>query len=375
MHDQPVLKEVARHFQLEGELTGVSPYGQGHINDTYRIELQTGGRTVPFILQRVNHQVFKDVPRLMENLVRVTTHLRRKLAGQPGHDPARETLTIIPTRRGESYYRDEEGNFWRVYLFIGQATTVEVAGTPGQAYEAARAFGRFQRLLGDLPGPRLHETIPGFHHTPRRFAALEQAVERDPHRRRNFASAEIDFAMERKNLAGVLVQELEAGRLPERVTHNDTKINNVMLDDATGRGVAVIDLDTVMPGLVHYDFGDQMRTTTCTGAEDERKLSAVVFRPDLFEALLRGYLDEMHDFLTPREIEFLPFSGRLITFEIGIRFLTDYLEGDTYFKTHRPGHNLDRARVQFARLRAMEAARADMEHQLAGILQTYVNER
>jgi Ser/Thr protein kinase RdoA (MazF antagonist) len=255
---------------------------------------------------------------------------------------------------GAAYHRDESGNFWRAYLFIEGARTYDEVGSGTHARESARAFGEFQRLLLDLPAPRLHETIPDFHHTPRRFAALEQAVEADPCNRAIQAAADIQFAMDRKEMTGRLIGLLEAGRLPERVTHNDTKINNVMLDDATGRGVCVIDLDTVMPGLVLYDFGDEIRTTTATAAEDERDLLKVRFRLDMFEALVQGYFEAAHDFLTPAELDNLAFSGRLITFEIGIRFLADFLAGDVYFKTHRAGHNLDRARTQFEMVRQME---------------------
>ena len=284
----------------------------------------------------------------MENIQRVTAHLRLKLAGQADLD--RRTLTLIPTRTGQPYYRDEAGNYWRAYIFIEQARTYDAVESPQQAFAAAKAFGRFQKLLTDLPAPRLHDTIPDFHHTPKRFTALESSIAADSCNRANLAKPEIVFALAHKPITAVLIK---AG-LPERITHNDTKFNNVMLDDTTGEGLCVIDLDTVMPGLALYDFGDQVRTTTSPAKEDERDLSKVGLQFAMFEALVRGYLAEAGDFLTPAERQYLVFAGKLITFEIGIRFLADFLAGDVYFKTHREGHNLDRCRTQFRLIESIE---------------------
>jgi len=359
------LGAVVREFALSGEFLDGAPYGNGHINDTYAVRFRQGDETIRYVLQRINHGIFQDVPRLMENIQRVTDHLRAAFRRQPGNDARRETLTIIPARDGRSYWRDAAGNWWRMYVFIEQAQTVEVVQTPEQAYEAAKTFARFQKLLRDLPPPRLHDTIPDFHHTPKRFRALEQAIASDPRNRAAEGKPEIDFALAREPQTRVLVDLQHAGSLPERITHNDTKINNVLLDERDGRGVAVIDLDTVMPGLVLYDVGDQIRTSSCTGTEDETKLTQVSLRLELFDALVRGYLEEAREFITGQELDYLVFSGRLITFEIGIRFLTDYLNGDRYFKSHRPGHNLERARTQFARLRAMERAESEMEQTVA----------
>jgi hypothetical protein len=355
------VRSVLEQFPLAGEFVQAAPYGHGHINDTYAAEFRGDNGMTRYILQRVNHTIFKDVPRLMENIQRVTEHLRGKFAAWPGHAPDQETLTIIPTRDGKNHHRDAQGNFWRVYVFLEGAHTVELVESPAQACEAAKAFGRFQRLLADLPAPRLHDTIPDFHHTVKRFQALERAIEKDVRNRAAKAREQLEFAGARKGMAGVLLEPLAAGRLPERITHNDTKINNVMLRDRDGSGSAVIDLDTVMPGLVLYDFGDQVRTSTCTGTEDEQDLAKVVFRLELFDALVCGYMEEARGFLTPVEMDHLVVSGPLITFEIGIRFLTDYLEGDVYFKTRSAEHNLERARTQFARVRAMEQARAEMD--------------
>ncbi len=355
------LKAVVAQFDLAGEFVDAQPYGTGHINDTYLVRLRQGQTVMPWIIQRINHRVFTNVPALMENILRVTEHVRGRLAALPGSDLRRETLTVIPTRAGKAFLEDADGNFWRTYIFITGARTYDEVRGRDMARQAAMAFGRFQKLLMDLPEPTLHETIPFFHHTPDRFARLEAAIAADTAGRAASCRAEIDFALARKASTGVLVDGIAAGRLPLRVTHNDTKINNVMIDDQDGRGVCVIDLDTVMPGTVLYDFGDQIRTTTGTAAEDERDLSKVRFQIDMFEALVEGYLEAARDFLVPAEVEQLAFSGRLITFEIGIRFLTDYLQGDVYFKTHRPGHNLDRARTQFQMVRHMEAQAEAME--------------
>jgi hypothetical protein len=353
------LRAIARQFQIHGEFQTAAPYGSGHINDTYCAVFDQAGTPVRYIIQRINHHIFKDPPALMENIRRVTAHLAAKAAGTM--DCSRRVLTLVPTRAGDSCHRDEQDNHWRAYLFIEQARTYDAVESTRQAYQAARAFGCFQHLLADLPAPRLHDTIPDFHHTPQRFAALERALAADAVKRVALAQPEIEFALRHKDLCHVL---LDAG-LPERVTHNDTKFNNVMLDDATGEGICVIDLDTVMPGLALYDFGDMVRTTTSPAQEDERDLSMVTMQFPMFEALARGYLSAAADFLTPAEKLMLPFSGMLITFEIGIRFLTDFLAGDTYFKVHRDGHNLDRCRTQFKLLESIKGQEAAMRQLVA----------
>jgi len=336
------------HFRVEGELVGVAPYGSGHINDTYCATFRQSSAQVRYILQRVNHHVFKDPRALIENIQRVSSHLAMRLAGVPDSD--RRVLTLIPARDGLSWHADAEGSYWRVYRFIENARTYDAVESTAQAFQAARAFGQFQKLLADLPAPRLHDTIPDFHHTPRRFMALEQAIAQDAVGRAAQAKAETDFALAHQPITGVLLN----ANLPERVTHNDTKFNNVMLDDATGEAICVIDLDTVMPGLALYDFGDMVRTTTSPAPEDEQDLSRVTMQFPVFEALVRGYLSSAGDMLTMEERQLLAFSGKLITFEIGIRFLADYLSGDTYFKVHRDGHNLDRCRTQFKLVESIE---------------------
>jgi hypothetical protein len=342
------VRAVASSFQIPGAYLLAEPYGSGHINDTYCVLFDQAGTRVRYIFQRLNHNIFKRPVALMENVARVTAHLGAKTAGSP--DASRRSLALIPARDGLCYHRDADGNHWRVYLFLEKARTYDAVESPAQAFQAAQAFGQFQQLLADLPAPRLHDTIPDFHHTPKRFAALEQAIEADVANRAQLAHAEIEFCLQHKSITGVLLE----ANLPERVTHNDTKFNNVMLDDTTGEGICVIDLDTVMPGLALYDFGDMVRTTTSPRKEDERDLSKVTMQFPMFEALVRGYLSSASDFLIPAEKKLLPFAGKLITFEIGLRFLTDFLEGDTYFKVHRNGHNLDRCRTQFKLVESLE---------------------
>jgi Ser/Thr protein kinase RdoA (MazF antagonist) len=348
------LRAVARQFPLRGEFITAAPYGSGHINDTYCVVFDQGGTRVRYIIQRINHHIFKNPPALMENIQRVTAHLAKKSAGQS--DPSRRVLTLISTHDGQAYYRDAQGDHWRVYIFIEKARTFDAVESPKQAFEAAKSFGQFQKLLADLPAPRLHDTIPDFHHTPKRFAALESAIAADVANRAKQAKPEIEFALRHRAATRMLLD----ANLPERVTHNDTKFNNVMLDDATGEGICVIDLDTVMPGLALYDFGDMVRTTTSPAKEDERDLSKVTMQFSMFEALAQGYLAAAEEFLTPAEKKLLPFAGVLITFEIGIRFLTDFLAGDTYFKVHREGHNLDRCRTQFKLVESIEQQEAAM---------------
>ena len=357
----PAPAEVAACFRIPGALTSVVEWKKGHINDTYILTATGGDGPQRFILQRINHHVFSNVPEVMENIRRVTIHIRRKLEQTPGGEPERGTLTLIPTREGHSLLKTADAHYWRMYRFIGHARTYDVVATRQQAFEAARAYGRFQRLLADLPDPPLHETIPYFHDTPRRFAALEAAVHEDVCGRAASCREEIAFAQTLKPIGGAVVEALARGDVPRRVTHNDTKINNVLMDERTGLGICVIDLDTVMPGSVLYDFGDLMRSSVGHFREDEPDLRRVAVVLDLFEALVEGYLAEARGFLNEVEVELLPLSGLLITFMIGIRFLTDYLRGDTYFKTARPGHNLDRCRTQFALVRGIRANEAALD--------------
>jgi hypothetical protein len=352
---------VVAAFPLLGQFRAAAPYGSGHINDTIAVEFDQAGITVRYILQRINQRVFKNVPALMENVQRVTAHATRRAAADGAADASRRSLSLVSARDGRAYHVDAQGDFWRCYLFIERARTHDVIRSPQQAAAAARGFGEFQRLLVDLPGARLHETIPFFHDTRRRFSTLQKAIAADAKNRVAEARDAVDFALAQEPLVDVLLNLQARGEIPERVTHNDAKLNNVMLDDATHEAVCVIDLDTVMPGVALNDFGDMVRSATNSAAEDERDLAKVEARLPIFEALVEGYLGAAHSFLNEAEIGHLAISGSVITFEIGIRFLTDFLEGDVYFKTKHPGHNLDRARNQFAVLRSLTAQRSTME--------------
>lgn len=358
LHDEHAvdLSGVAAAFQLQGGYLEAVRYGSGHINDTYAVAFSQSGTRVRYILQRINHRIFKDPEALMDNVRRVTEAAWQRLRQDAGVvDPSRRTLRVVPAADGRPFHLDAEGRYWRCYPFIEGARTYDVIQNAGQAFEAARAFGQFQSFVSQLEGPRLHETIPGFHDTRARFDRLVEAVNADSHGRLKETGPEWDFVARRESLVDVLLEAAARRDIPERVTHNDTKLNNVMIDDATGAGICVIDLDTAMPGLTLYDFGDLVRTATSPVAEDEKDVSRVTMQMPMFEALARGYLSTAGGFLNEAERAHLAFSGKLITLEIGIRFLTDYLEGDVYFRTKRPGHNLDRARTQFALVASIEA--------------------
>jgi hypothetical protein len=343
-----LLGEVARQFEIDGEFAGAAPYGAGHINDSYCVVFRQAGVPVRFLLQRINTRIFTNPVALMQNIQRVTSHLAAQAKGEPDCD--RRVLTLIPARDGRVWHVDADGGYWRVYRFIENARSYDAVESTEQAFQSARAFGRFQQRLVGLALPRLNDTIPDFHNTPKRFAALEQAIASDVAGRALLAKPEIEFVLAHRSIAGVLLN----ANLPERVTHNDTKFNNALLDDATGEGICVIDLDTVMPGLALYDFGDMVRTATSPAEEDERNLSRVTLQFPMFEALVRGYLSSAGGFLTKQEKEHLVSAGKVIAFEQGIRFLTDYLAGDVYYKVHREGHNLDRCRTQFKLIESIE---------------------
>ena len=348
------LKRIAGAFGLLGSFESGAPYGSGHINDTFALVYDQGGRPVRYILQRVNENVFKNGEALMGNIRRVTAHQHAKLAASGASEASRRALSLVPAADGRCFHRDPEGGLWRVYIFVERATGHDRIETTAQAEAAAKAFGEFQKLLVDLPGGPLHETIPQFHDTASRFRALLKAVEADVCNRAAGVKTQIDFALARQADADRLLALQRAGEIPTVVTHNDTKLNNVLLDDATGEGICVIDLDTVMPGLALYDFGDMVRTATNSAPEDEPDVTKVHMRMPMFEALVRGYLASAGGFLNATEKELLPFSGKLLTFECAIRFLTDYLQGDVYFKTRRPGQNLDRCRSHFKLVESIE---------------------
>jgi Ser/Thr protein kinase RdoA (MazF antagonist) len=347
-------------FDIRADFVHAHAYGSGHINDTYCVSFDQAGQRVRHVVQRINHKVFKNPPRLMENIERVTRHALATLKAAGNPQAYRHTLTCIPALDGKFYANDKDGNFWRVYPFIEGARGYDELETNEQAYQAARAFGEFQKLAATLGGERLHETIPDFHHTPKRLEALKAAVSLDSAGRAKECLAEIDFAFARAADCSRVIDMIASGDIPERVVHNDTKLNNVLLDDATAEGVCVIDLDTTMPGSVLYDFGDMVRTAAPPSREDDPDPDDGAVRLDRFEALACGYLSSAV-FLTENERSMLAFSGKLITLEVGIRFLTDYLSGDVYFKIKRQRHNLDRCRNQFAFVRALETNMSAME--------------
>ena len=360
-YEESKLLEVSRQFQIYGDLLHAEPCKIGHINETYIATYNQGGVQVRYVHQKINTNVFKNPDAVMDNFVRVTSHQRRKLVERGAHDASRRTLTVIPTRDGRPYYRTPAGECWRTLVFVDGVRTFEAVESPPQAFEAGKAFGEFQNLLVDLPGARLAETIPHFHNTRKRFAALQKAVTEDHANRAADAKKEIEFALKQERIVDVILNALARKKIPERVTHNDTKFNNVMLDVVTGKAMCVVDLDTVMPGCALYDFGDMVRTTTSPTLEDELDLAKVEMRLPMFKALARGYLATAGPFLTKAERALIAFSGKLITFTIGIRFLTDYLSGDTYFRVHRPHHNLDRCRTQFKLVESIERQEAAMQ--------------
>ena len=349
------IESVVIQFDIPDGAWTAEPYGNGHINDTYRVT--TGEKR--FILQRVNSYVFPKPEDVIENIERVTAFLKAQIAREGG-DPERETLTLVKTHRGEYFAYDAEGSLWRMYLFIEDTISRDLPDTPELFELSGEAFGKFQRQMGAFPADSLHETIHDFHNTPARYRQLQDAIARNEAGRLGEVQAEIDFCRKYEREVHTLLDALKNGEIPLRVTHNDTKLNNVLLDSETGRGVCVIDLDTVMPGLAAYDFGDSIRFGASTAAEDEPDLSRVQLSLTMFEAFTRGFLKEAGQALNAREIELLPMGAKLMTLECGMRFLADYLNGDKYFRVHREGHNLDRARTQFELVRHMEENRAQM---------------
>ena len=331
------MEEILRHFTFVGRPVSCGRYGEGHINRTYLVATDSGRR---YIVQRLSRAAFHDIPALMENVAAVTAYLAAR-CGDP-----RESLRLVPTTEGGLWHRDGEGEYWRAYDFIEDSICLQTPETPEDFYQSAVAFGSFQRLLHDFPADTLHETIPNFHNTPDRCRIFRETLAADRMNRAAGVQREIDFVLAREEEAGSLQAMRESGELPLRVTHNDTKLNNVMLDSRTRRALCVIDLDTVMPGLVAYDFGDSIRFGASTAREDERDLDRVGLDLALYRRFTEGFVPACGG-LTAREIETLPLGAKLMTLECGIRFLTDYLDGDRYFSVARPDHNLDRARTQF----------------------------
>ena len=343
-----------QNFDFEGKVIDKKPLKKGHINDTFCIVCETENKqNKKYILQKINTNIFKNPDELMENVVNVTSYIR-KIVIENGGNPERETLNIIPTKNGENYYKDKDGDCFRVYKFIEDATTYDLVQNAQDFYESAVAFGNFQRLLSDFPANTLYETIPNFHNTVDRLNKLKQAIQKDAVNRVKNVKEEIDFVLNREKDCHIICDLLEKGEIPLRVTHNDTKLNNIMIDNKTKKAICVIDLETVMPGTVLNDFGDSIRFGASTALEDEQDLSKVECSMELFEAYTKGFIEGVKGNLTDKEKEMLPMGAKIITLECGIRFLTDYLQGDTYFKIDRDNHNLDRARTQFKLVLDME---------------------
>jgi Ser/Thr protein kinase RdoA (MazF antagonist) len=344
---------ITSNFDTDGRYISAERFGNGHINDTFLVREDDGATAPGIVLQRINKQVFSDPEALMDNISRVTEHLRNKNA---------KCLNLVPTTDGKCFYKSPDEEYWRAYKFVPGAVTYERAQNTKQATDAAAMFGRFQALLADLPGPRLNETIPDFHNTPVRYSHFHSAVSEDGFGRTRRCRKEIEQALTWEDEAGQLVSLLETGQIPERIIHNDTKLDNLLVMESTGDPLCVIDLDTVMPGISLYDFGDMVRTATSPTDEDTSDLSNVGLRLPYYEALVDGFVGATSEFLTDIEIEHLSVSGKIITIEIGLRFLTDYLCGDEYFGSHRPAQNLDRARAQFALAASMESQFSEMQN-------------
>ncbi len=334
---------ILHRFCLDAEPASCTPYGCGHINRTYLVAT-AGGRC--YILQKINHHTFRDVAGLMENIELVTEHLRRK-----SPDP-RSVLTLIRTKDGKSYLEADDG-YWRVFRFVEDSICLQQPESDADFYESAVGFGTFQQLLSDFPAEKLHETIPNFHNTPDRYRAFHETLTRDPMHRAAQVQPEIEFALARQAEMAALQNALDAGELPLRVTHNDTKLNNVLFDAKTRRALCIIDLDTVMPGSALYDYGDSIRFGAATAAEDERELDKMEMSLERFRVFTRGYVRACPG-LTQKELELLPLGAKVMTMECGVRFLTDHIDGDNYFSIHREGQNLDRARTQFKLVADME---------------------
>lgn len=356
MYNHEFYLNVFRKFEVTDTPEKFEPCNVGHINSTFYVTCDGQHK---YVLQKINTSIFKRPVELIENIINVTEFIKAKVIADGG-DASREVLQLIPTKNGKYYVRDEENSVWRMYYSIVRAKTFQTVEDPVLFYNSALAFGKFQRMLADFPADKLNETIPNFHNTVSRFADFEEAVKNDLAGRADSVRDEIQFVLDHKDVCSYITDRIATGEYPLRVTHNDTKLNNVMIDEETLEGVCVIDLDTVMPGSVLYDFGDSIRFGASSADEDERDLSKVYMRLDLFDEYARGFILGLENSLTEAEILGLPMGALVITLETGIRFLTDHLNGDTYFAVHRENHNIDRARTQFKLVSDMEKKLPEM---------------
>lgn len=348
------MNEILKLFNIKGNILSCEAHGGGYINDTYLVTCENeDGSHIRYILQRINHNIFKDPFSLMENFAMVCDYLK-EIVRNNGGDPFRETLTIVPTKDNQKLVC-VDGNYYRMLLFIEGTVCHEVSQGANDFYKCAKAFGNFQHMLKDFPAEKLTETIPNFHNTPKRFETFLKAVEENKSGRAHLVQDEINFILERKSVTDSLIDLLNAGEIPLKVTHNDTKLSNILMDEKTDDSLCVIDLDTIMPGLAAYDFGDSIRAGACYSTEDEKDLSKVYVVLELFEAYVKGFIEGCKDGLIKKEIETLPLGAKVITLEQGIRFLSDYLDGDLYYKTQYADHNLDRTRTQLKLVADMES--------------------
>jgi len=340
----PDLENIFNEFITEGTFNKGYTFGTGYIHDTFRIE--TGSGDKDYLLQKLNHNVFRDIPRLQENIFRVSNHIRNKLVQAGETDIDRKCLTVIKSNDDKTWFQDHNGDFWRMFLYIPDHRSYDVVENPKQAYEGGKAIGQFQSLLSDLPAPMLHETIPFFHNVEKRLETFHKALKDDTVSRVSSVTGEIKFVLARQEEMKTIQKLGQKGEIPLRITHNDTKFNNILLD-TNDRALCLIDLDTVMPGYVHYDFGDSLRTAANTAAEDEQDLSKIHVDLEVYKSFTEGYLHQISNILNPKEIEYLAYAPALMTFIMGLRFLTDFIMGDVYYKIRNPQHNILRARAQF----------------------------
>ena len=354
MTDNEAAENIIRQFAIYGEYESVNPFGGGHINSTYVSVWNQAGAKLRYIHQRINQRVFSRPGEVMENIERVTRHIRENARKRNLDDISRRTLTLVPAGDGKSWLRDAEGNWWRTYFFIEGSHALDLVSSSKEAFFLGGSIAGFQLQLADFEGNRLHETIPGFHNMKTRYRRFHEAVANDSFRRVEKAEAEISFMIDNEARGSALIDAIERGALPERICHNDAKINNILIDDKNSEALCVIDLDTVMPGTALFDLGDLIRTVTNRAQEDEQDLSKVDFNVEYLNALLSGYVSVARDFLVPAEVSLFCESGRNLTQIMGLRFLTDYLEGDHYYRISRPGHNLDRCRNQIALIKSMD---------------------
>lgn len=361
--EEKKVRHILSQFSVYGDLESFKGFGNGHINNTYISVRNQGGTLVRYTHQRINKNVFKNPEQVVQNIHNVTGHIYNKLAAEQNGSisPSRRVLQIVPAKDGKLWHIDDAGDYWRTYVFIEHASTLEVMSGTDLAYKVGKAAGTFQKQLSDYTGPVLYETIPRFHDMHWRYEQFDEAVASDNADRLSSVKDEVDFLQANRDRGMILSDGLANGTLKSGITHNDTKLNNILFDDATGEAICMIDLDTVMPGTVLFDTGDLIRTATNTGAEDERDLSKVGFDTDLFRALIGGYMSEASDFLTDYEKSLIAESGRVFAQIMAVRFLTDYLNGDVYYKIERPSHNLDRTRTQLTLMKSMDAQKTEIE--------------